>query len=155
PSRLTFRRRCSTRRWRSNRSSPRSRGQACLVHLTPLDKVETRRPYYESDASKAVQGRYGRQGATMPITGRKTVRFAGAVAALVVLPRLAAAQAPPEPITFTKHIAPILQRSCQHCHRPGSIAPMSLLTYEDARPWAKAIKRRTAAREMPPWFVEK
>jgi hypothetical protein len=92
----------------------------------------------------------------MPISGRNIVRFAGAVAALVVLPRLAAAQAaPPEPITFTKHIAPILQRSCQHCHRPGSIAPMSLLTYEDARPWARAIKRRTAAREMPPWFVEK
>jgi hypothetical protein len=61
--------------------------------------------------------------------------------------------------TFTKDIAPILQRSCQHCHRPDSIAPMSLLTYEEVRPWAKAIKQRTALRRgrgaMPPWFIEK
>jgi hypothetical protein len=42
----------------------------------------------------------------------------------------------PRQPTFTKDVAPILQRSCQNCHRPGSIAPMSLLTYEDARPWA-------------------
>jgi hypothetical protein len=59
------------------------------------------------------------------------------------------------PVTFTKHVAPIFQRSCQNCHRPGSIAPMSLLTYNDARPWARAIKLKTAAREMPPWFIEK
>lgn len=62
-------------------------------------------------------------------------------------------------VTFTKDIAPILQRSCQNCHRPDSVAPMSLLTYEDARPWARAMKMRTALRSqrgaMPPWFVEK
>ena len=58
-------------------------------------------------------------------------------------------------VTFTKDIAPLLQRSCQNCHRPGAMAPMSLLTYEEVRPWASAIKRRTAAREMPPWFIEK
>jgi len=62
-------------------------------------------------------------------------------------------------VTFTKDIAPILQRSCQSCHRPDSVAPMSLLTYEDARPFAKAIKERTALRHrrgaMPPWFIEK
>src|SRR5262245_38903573 len=62
-------------------------------------------------------------------------------------------------VTFTKDVAPILQRSCQRCHRPDSIAPMSLLTYEDARPWAKAIKYRTGLRSkpetMPPWFIEK
>lgn len=62
-------------------------------------------------------------------------------------------------ITFTKDIAPILQRSCQNCHRPDSIAPMSLLTYEEVRPWAKAIKLRTSLRRgrgaMPPWFIEK
>lgn len=56
-------------------------------------------------------------------------------------------------ITFTKHIAPILQRSCQRCHRPGSVAPMSLLTYEDVRPWARAIRQRVVAREMPPWHI--
>ena len=58
-------------------------------------------------------------------------------------------------VTFTKDIAPILQRSCQRCHRPDSVAPMSLLTYEEARPWARSMKARTAKREMPPWFIEK
>ncbi len=61
--------------------------------------------------------------------------------------------------TFTKDIAPILQRSCQNCHRPDSVAPMSLLTYEEARPYAAAIKRRTSIRNkqgtMPPWYIEK
>ena len=47
-------------------------------------------------------------------------------------------------VTFTKDVAPILQRSCQNCHRPGAIAPMSLLTYEDARPWARSIKQKVA-----------
>jgi len=64
-----------------------------------------------------------------------------------------------EQVTFTKHIAPILQRSCQNCHRPDSVAPMSLLTYEEARPWAKAMKLRTGLRTkpnaMPPWYIEK
>ena len=58
-------------------------------------------------------------------------------------------------VTFTKDVAPVLQRSCQRCHRPGSVAPMSFLTYEEARPWARAIKEKTALREMPPWFIEK
>ena len=58
-------------------------------------------------------------------------------------------------VTFTKDVAPILQRSCQSCHREGSLAPMSFLTYEKVRPWARAIKDKTALREMPPWFVEK
>ena len=56
-------------------------------------------------------------------------------------------------VTFTKDVAPILQRSCQKCHRPGSMAPMSLLTYQDARPWARAIKREVEARNMPPWYI--
>jgi mono/diheme cytochrome c family protein len=76
--------------------------------------------------------------------------------ALVLGAGLAVAQ---DEVTFTKDIAPILQRSCQSCHRPDSVAPMSLLTYEDARPFAKAIKERTALRHrrgaMPPWFIEK
>src|SRR3954452_11938752 len=79
----------------------------------------------------------------------------------VVSPHPLAAQqiAPPGEVTFTKDIAPILQRSCQNCHRPGQVAPMSLLTYEDARPWAKSMKQRTAIRDkmgaMPPWYIEK
>jgi hypothetical protein len=58
-------------------------------------------------------------------------------------------------VTFTKDIAPILQRSCQNCHRPGSVAPMSLMTFEDARPWARSIKTRVSKREMPPWGIDK
>ena len=65
----------------------------------------------------------------------------------------------PAEVTFSKDIAPILQRSCQNCHQPNSVAPMSLLNYKDARPWAKAIKLRTMVRDkpgvMPPWYVEK
>lgn len=58
-------------------------------------------------------------------------------------------------VTFTKDVAPILQRSCQNCHRPGAVAPMSLLTYEDARPWARSIKQRASNREMPPWHIDR
>jgi mono/diheme cytochrome c family protein len=70
------------------------------------------------------------------------------------------AQAPASgDVTFSKDIAPILQRSCQQCHRPDGVAPMPLVTYEDVRPWARAMKTRTGLRTqkgaMPPWFVEK
>jgi hypothetical protein len=58
-------------------------------------------------------------------------------------------------VTFAKDVAPILQRSCQNCHRPGSVAPMSLMTFEDARPWARSIKTRVSKREMPPWGIDK
>src|SRR5690348_2308851 len=58
-------------------------------------------------------------------------------------------------VTFSKDVAPILQRACQNCHRPGMMAPMSLLTYKDARPWARAIKTKVGNREMPPWFIDK
>jgi len=72
---------------------------------------------------------------------------------------VARAQSPSGEVTFSKDIAPILQRSCQQCHNPDGGAPMSLMTYEDVRPWARAIKTRTAigprAGVMPPWFVEK
>ena len=57
-------------------------------------------------------------------------------------------------VTFTKDVAPILQKACQDCHRPGMMAPMSLLTYQDARPWARSIKTKVATREMPPWFID-
>ena len=59
------------------------------------------------------------------------------------------------PVTFTKDVAPILQERCQECHRKGSIAPMSLLTYEETRPWAKSIRQRVVTRQMPPWHIDK
>jgi hypothetical protein len=62
-------------------------------------------------------------------------------------------------VTFSKDIAPILQRSCQQCHNASGVAPMPLTTYEEVRPWSRAIKTRTGlgprAGVMPPWFVEK
>src|SRR6478735_2488676 len=69
-------------------------------------------------------------------------------------PAIASAAVPAAP-TFTKDVAPIFQEKCESCHRPDSIAPMSLMTYEEARPWAKAIKARVAGREMPPWHIDK
>src|SRR2546426_2424674 len=61
----------------------------------------------------------------------------------------------PGDVTFTKDVAPILQAKCQACHRPESMAPMSLLTYEDVRPWARAIALRVQTRQMPPWHIDK
>ena len=55
-------------------------------------------------------------------------------------------------VTFNKDVLPILQKNCQECHRPGEVAPMSLLTYTDARPWAKSIKAAVIIKKMPPWF---
>ena len=57
--------------------------------------------------------------------------------------------------TFAKDIAPILQEKCQNCHRNGSMAPMSLVTYQETRPWAKSIKERVVTRNMPPWHLDK
>lgn len=57
-------------------------------------------------------------------------------------------------VTFTKEIAPILFKHCIECHRPGEIAPMSLLTYQETRPWAKSIRERVADRSMPPWSAD-
>lgn len=56
--------------------------------------------------------------------------------------------------TFYRDVLPILQDRCQSCHRPGEIGPMPLLTYGDARPWAKAIREQVKRRKMPPWFAD-
>src|ERR1044071_2026390 len=56
-------------------------------------------------------------------------------------------------VTFAKHVAPILQKRCEECHRQGGMAPMSLATYEEARPWARAIKEKVVKREMPPFHA--
>ena len=62
--------------------------------------------------------------------------------------------APKDAPTFSKDVAPIIFKNCAGCHRPGEIAPMSLLTYEDARPWAKAIRDEVSDRNMPPWHAD-
>jgi hypothetical protein len=60
----------------------------------------------------------------------------------------------PSPVTFNRDVLPILQKSCQSCHRPGQIAPMPFLSYQSTRPWAKAIKEAVLARKMPPWTAD-
>jgi hypothetical protein len=71
--------------------------------------------------------------------------------ALVLAAPAAAAETP----TFSKDVAPILQAKCQACHQPNSIAPMSLMTYQEARPWARSIRERVSSRQMPPWHIDK
>lgn len=79
----------------------------------------------------------------MKITG--TIAFAACATA---------ALAADAPVTFHKDVLPVLQANCQSCHRPGEVAPMSLLTYSDARPYARAIKNAVATGKMPPWFAD-
>ncbi len=83
---------------------------------------------------------------------KNTLRFLMFATVVTAMSTVAAAQ---EQVTFTKNVAPILQDRCQVCHRAGTVAPMSLLTYEEVRPWAKSIKAKVATREMPPWFIDK
>ena len=83
---------------------------------------------------------------------RFTSILVASATAVIGLAEAVAAQAP---VTFTKDVAPILQQRCQICHRAGTFAPMSLVTYEQARPWARSIKQKVLARQMPPWFIDK
>jgi mono/diheme cytochrome c family protein len=88
------------------------------------------------------------------ILGAGTVALA-AFAVLLIPTTQLFAQTPAGTRTFTKDVVPILQQKCQVCHQPGGMAPMSLQTYADVRPWVSAIKRRTQAREMPPWDIDR
>jgi hypothetical protein len=78
------------------------------------------------------------------------------VLSAAIFPALSiAAELTPKTPTFAKDVAPILQEKCQACHRAGSMAPMSLVTYEETRPWVKDIKQRVVTRNMPPWHLDK
>ena len=76
-----------------------------------------------------------------------------AVGLVAVLPAPATAEVPENP-TFHKDVEPIFQRSCQVCHRPNNMAPMSLMSYQETRPWARSIKNKVEVREMPPWHID-
>ena len=80
-----------------------------------------------------------------------------ALAALtgLMVPGGATAADAPKQVTFTKDVAPIFQAKCESCHRPDSMAPMSLRTYEEARPWVRSIAQRVSSRQMPPWHIDK
>ena len=76
-----------------------------------------------------------------------------AVGLVAALPAPATAEVPENP-TFHKDIEPIFQRSCQVCHRPNNMAPMSLMSYQETRPWARSIRNKVEVREMPPWHID-
>jgi hypothetical protein len=77
------------------------------------------------------------------------------IGVVLTCPTPAAAQEPSVTPVFTRDVAPILQNKCQACHRRGYMAPMSLVNYEEVRPWAQSIKSRVAARQMPPWHIDR
>jgi hypothetical protein len=93
----------------------------------------------------------------MTATSSRSLRVLVVAAAAVALmaPGTSEAQTPEGQVTFTRDVAPIFQEKCETCHRPGSIAPMSLRTYEEARPWARSIRARVESRQMPPWHIDK
>jgi hypothetical protein len=84
----------------------------------------------------------------------RTVAVALVVGCVILAAKGARSQTSPASVTFNKDVLPILQKNCQGCHRPGQIAPMSLLTYADARPWAKSMKQAVVSGAMPPWFAD-
>jgi hypothetical protein len=90
----------------------------------------------------------------MSATWKPVGVLAIAFSAVTLMPSAASAAGVPNP-TFTKDIAPIFQDKCEACHRPDSMAPMSLVSYEEARPWARSIKTRVETRQMPPWSIDK
>ncbi len=76
-------------------------------------------------------------------------------AGIIVFTMTGVAFANESDVTFSRDVAPILQQKCEACHRNGQMAPMSLVTFEEVRPWARAIQRKVVAREMPPWHMDK
>jgi hypothetical protein len=82
-------------------------------------------------------------------------RTAVGSSAIVLVAGAAFAAEPAKTVTFTKDVAPIFQNKCESCHRADGMAPMSLATFEEARPWAKSIAARVGARQMPPWHIDK
>jgi mono/diheme cytochrome c family protein len=94
----------------------------------------------------------------MELTSRQARNMAIGVCVLsaaLLAPRSAAAADAPKAPTFTKDIAPIFQEKCEACHRPNSIAPMSLVSFAEARPWARSIKARVTDHQMPPWQIDR
>src|SRR5205085_1098218 len=87
--------------------------------------------------------------------GRKLMQRLLSIGAVLAIAAPVLAADAPKSVTYTKDVAPIFQSKCQECHQPNSIAPMSLITYQDARPWARSIKERVATRQMPPWHIDK
>ena len=89
----------------------------------------------------------------MPITHRHPVLSLWP-AAFAAASLFAAAPTATPNVTFSKDVAPIVEKHCQECHRPGEAAPFPLLNYQQARPWAKAMKEAVLLKKMPPWYAD-
>jgi hypothetical protein len=137
------------------RGAGRRRAQASLTSAEARVFIASRRqrPQFAALITEALMQR--RHSLVQPGTLVAFVVSVGAIVTVAAMggARAVNAQAGPAP-TFYKDVLPILQKNCQSCHRPGQIGPMALLTYEQARPWARAIKAKLLAREMPPWFAD-
>src|SRR5262245_9531747 len=105
--------------------------------------------------SRHAPGARGRKERMMGRTLGSWARTAAGSSAIVLVAGAAFAAEPVKTVTFTKDVAPIFQNKCESCHRADGMAPMSLVTYEGARPWAKSIAARIGARQMPPWHIDK
>ena len=84
----------------------------------------------------------------------RRVLTAATFGGVILFAAAVSAQTPANAPTFSKDIAPIFQAKCQECHQPNSIAPMSLITFAEARPWARSIKSRVSQHQMPPWHID-
>jgi hypothetical protein len=91
---------------------------------------------------------------TRQIVAAVTALWLSALALAVVMTDVVTAQTGTTAVTFYKDVAPLLQKNCETCHRPGQIAPMTFQTYESARPFARAIKAAVLSKKMPPWFAD-
>src|SRR5262245_37590536 len=80
--------------------------------------------------------------------------IAGFIGACFLATQISSATSNTKSVTFNKDIAPILFAKCVSCHRTGEIAPMSLMTYQEARPWAKSIREKVVSKQMPPWSAD-
>ncbi len=76
------------------------------------------------------------------------------LAAVAFALTMAGPRAETKDVTFARDVAPIVYENCVYCHRPGEVAPFSLLTYKDARPWARSIKQKVSGKQMPPWKAD-
>jgi len=103
------------------------------------------------DGSGESAGNFGYHCCWTNTQAKLTIKGAAITAASAIRNPQPAMAAP----TFTRDVAPILQKNCQTCHHQGTSAPMSLVSYEEVRPWARSIRQRVAARDMPPWHLDK
>jgi len=136
---------------RSTTSSRTVLGALALMTLAPTMSAQTQRQTQRQTQAQRLTDTYAqRRTPTQP-------QASAAIAAGATTGATPAAPSArgPRAVTYAKDIAPILQQNCQQCHQPGSIAPMSLLTYNDAKEYATEIRAKVSQRLMPPWHIDK